>query len=176
MKSLLFLLLLLFSSCSTMYYRTPAETKIERNEDKLKVNAGKLIEVAKVRLKNFSSNKEIMNIITNLEDAQTALDVKVSDINDVSELSGPSLEEFVSNLKKNGAELLSESTKLEESIEEQNNQNAVEAIKQKAVEDDHAKTRRKWYAILAVIVAALGACVYFFPASSLGVVKGLFFK
>jgi hypothetical protein len=176
MKILFLLLFLGFSSCSTMSYRTPTESKIERNEDKLRVNAGKLIEVAKIKLKDFSTNKEIMNIITNLEDAQSALDVKVSDLRGVSELSGPSLEEFVNNLNKNGAKLLEESSKLEDSIEEENNQNSLNAIKEQAVREDHARTRRKWYAILAVLVTALGACVYFFPASSLGVVKGIFFK
>lgn len=161
--------------------RTAPQEKIEKNENQLKENANKLIEIAKIKLKqkledseqrNKQKDEEISRIISELEEAQSALGAKVSEIKDVP--LGPNIEDYFDSIKKSNEKLLNENRLLEDKVLSSNNKNTISIIEQNAVEKDHRLTRYKWYAIFGSLLICLMAYLYFFPSTGLTILKNLF--
>lgn len=183
MKSLLLAFCLLFSSCATMpFVRTAPQEKIEKNEDQLKQNANKIIEIAKKELRkkleesekaNKQKDEKILLIISQLEEAQAALDAKISDTKDIP--IGPNIQDYFNNIKKSNEKLLNENKNLENKISDLSNLDTIKKIERDAVENDHKLTRYKWYAIAGSLLIGVLAYLYFFPSTGLNLIK-LFFK
>ena len=81
MKHLLILLTFILTSCATLRVKSEPEAKLDHNEDRLKENAAKIIEIAKSNISKISSTSKedvenLKAILGELTEAQSSLDFR----------------------------------------------------------------------------------------------------
>lgn len=178
MRYLLILLTFLLTSCATLHIKSDPEVKMDKNEEKLRENAAKIIEIAKSNINKLSTSSKVdienlKDILNELTAAQSSLDFKLADQLKAKEELEKN-KEYFNKLSKESNDILNENKQLMDVVADLNNKLITDKIGTDAVKKDHADSRHKWYAIGGSLVILFGMIIYIMPPSITGAIKGLF--
>ena len=155
---------------TTAVQHTVYQQKIDQKQDKLTDDAKDFLVKATEMLRVDSGTVDIKRVQMLLEKSQSLLGVDVDDGKELKNLNGVELDKAVNKV-------VTEAEKEKELIEDLKRKNEEEMgklvtsnIEAEALKKDQASRNRKFYMTCVVILAVIGAAMYFIPS---GASKGL---
>lgn len=168
------LIFLLLTSCATTpFVSTPLQQKLNDNKEQI-LDASKILigKVDSIMESQKNLTPDLIEALKLLKKAQAAMGVTEKDKQVLADVQGVQLSDYVNHLTNKVDKLQQTNEELEKKIEVVNNNNEIAKIQKDAVDEDHAKSRHKWYAILASIGLIVGLILYYVPSSFTKMVLG----